>query len=188
MVLGGQRGTFEPSINYAGCAGQISYFVSGLYNQSSTAFSSATPGPDAIHDNTNGGQFFGYFADKIDLTTRISLITSAAGSNNQLPNVPVLPPQFTLAGANNTSSADINSYLDFRDYLGILALNGSPTADTTYQLAYSVHSIAQNFKPENAGELVFQGVAWTTDFRYMITGSNYHTFRWQTCEEGNKST
>ncbi|MGB8841718.1 MAG: TonB-dependent receptor [Aliidongia sp.] len=160
-ILGGQRGTFEPSVDYAGCLGQFSYFVSGLYNESSTAFSSATPGPDPIHDNTNSGQFFGYFADKLDPTTKLSLITSAAGSNNQLPNVPGLPPQFTLAGANNTSSADINSYLNFRDYLGILALNGSPTADTTYQLAYSLHSIAQNFKPDNAGELVFQGVAST---------------------------
>ena len=170
----GQRGTVEPSLEYAGCAGQISYFVSGLYNQANTAFSSATPGPDAIHDHTNQGQFFGMFADKLDATTKLSLILSSAGSNNQLPNVPGLTPQFTLAGANNNpSSADINSYLNFRDDLGILALSGAPSANTTYQLAYTVHSIQQSFKPDNANELIFQGVASTAsnkDFDNTLEG------------------
>jgi outer membrane cobalamin receptor len=172
-ILGGQRGTFEPSVNYAGCVDDFSYFVSGLYNQGNTAFSSATPGADAIHDNTNQGQFFGFFSDKLDKTTKLSLIVSAAGSNNQLPNVPDLPPQFSLAGVNNTQSADINSYLNFRDYLGILALNGQPNANMTYQLAYTVHSIAQNFKPDNANELIFQGVASTAsnhDFDNTLEG------------------
>ncbi len=178
-ILGGQRGTFEPSINYAGCADQFSYFVSGQYTQGNTAFSSATPGPDAIHNQTNQGQFFGVFTDKLDTTTKLSLITSAAGNNNQLPNVPGLPPEFNLAGFNNPSSANINSYLNFRDYLGILALNGAPTADTTYQLAYSSHWIAQNFKPDNQGELAFQGVASTAsnhDFDNSIEGD----FTWNT--------
>jgi TonB dependent receptor/Carboxypeptidase regulatory-like domain/TonB-dependent Receptor Plug Domain len=172
-ILGGQRGTFEPSANYAGCAGDISYFVSGLYNQSNTAYSSATPGANAIHDNTNEGQFFGIFTDRLDQTTKLSFIASAAGSNNQLPNVPNLPTEFTLSGANNTSSADINSYLNFRDYLGILSLSGAPTANTSYQLAYTVHSIAQNFKPDNASELIFQGVASTAsdhDFDNTLEG------------------
>ena len=164
-ILGGQRGTFEPSVNYAGCADEISYFVSGLYNQSNTAFSSATPGADAVHDNTNEGQFFGVFTDRLNQTTQLSLVASAAGSNNQLPNVPGLAPQFSLAGAGNPSSADINSYLNFRDYLGILSLSGAPTADISYQLAYSVHSITQSFKPDNANELIFQGVASTATNR-----------------------
>ncbi len=164
-IFGGQRGTFAPSVEYAGCAGDISYYFSGLYSQSNTALSSATPGPDAVHDNTNQGQYFGFFSDKLNQTTKLSLILSAAGSNNQLPNVPGLAPQFALAGATsaNQSSANINSYLNFRDYLGILALSGSPSANVTYQLAYTAHSIDQSFKPDNAGELIFQGVSSTAD-------------------------
>ncbi|MEI9986288.1 MAG: TonB-dependent receptor [Aliidongia sp.] len=172
-ILGGQRGTFEPSVDYAGCADQISYFVSGLYNQSNTAFSSATPGADAIHDNTNEGQFFGVFTDRLDETTKLSLIASAAGSNNQLPNVPGLAPEFSLAGVNDASSSNINSYLNFRDYLGILSLSGAPSADTTYQLSYTIHSIAQQFKPDKANELIFQGVASTAtdrDFDNTLEG------------------
>ncbi len=44
-ILAGQRGTLQPSVQYAGCDGKLSYYVSGLYDQGDTAFSPATPGP-----------------------------------------------------------------------------------------------------------------------------------------------
>jgi hypothetical protein len=160
-ILGGQRGTLQPSAQYGGCDGKFTYYVTGLYSQGETAFSSATPGPNPIHDFTNQGQAFGFFSHQLNPSTKLSLILSGAASNNQLPNVPNLAPQFTLAGANNFQSANINSYLNFRDYLGILSLNGSVEGDLTYQLAYSAHFISQDFRPDNASELTFQGVAST---------------------------
>jgi len=87
---------------------------------------------------------------------------SAAASDNQLPNVPGLAPQFTLAGVPTFQSANINSYLNFRDYLAVLALNGSTDDGLHYQLAYSAHYISQQFRPDEAGELIFQGVASNT--------------------------
>ncbi len=160
-MYAGQRNTLQPSFQYGGCAGKFSYYVTGLFSQSNTAFSSATSGPNAIHDHTNQGQGFGFFTYDLNSTNRLSLITSVAASNNQLPNRPNLAPQFQLDGATIIPSADINSYLNFRDYLGILALNGSFTPDFTYQLAYSAHYISQSFEPDNVGELLYQGVAST---------------------------
>jgi outer membrane cobalamin receptor len=160
-MLGGQRGTLQPSAQYGGCDGRLGYYVSGLYGQGETAFSSATPAPNPIHDFTNQGQAFGFFSYQLDTKTRLSLVLSAAASNNQLPNVPNLAPQFVLAGVNGFQSANVNSHLNFRDYLGILALNGSTDGGLTYQLAYSAHFISQDFRPDNAGELIFQGVAST---------------------------
>ncbi len=160
-ILGGQRDTITPSIQYGGCSGKLSYYVSSLYSQGNTAFSSATPGPTPIHDSTNQGQGFGYFSYQLSPDTRVSVVASAAASDNQLPNVPNLPQAFTLAGASNLQSANINSYLNFRDYLLSIALRGALSPDLTYQLAYSIHSITQSFKPDAAGELVFQGVAST---------------------------
>ncbi|MHB8382517.1 MAG: TonB-dependent receptor plug domain-containing protein, partial [Candidatus Binataceae bacterium] len=160
-IYGGQRNTVQPSIQYAGCDGDFSYYMSGQYSQSNTAFSSATPGPEPIHDHTNQGQGFGFFAYNLSPTTRISLITSVAASNNQLPNQANLTPLYELTGASPEPSADINSYLNFRDYLGIFAINGAPTSNLTYQLAYSAHYISQSFEPDNAGELLYQGVAST---------------------------
>ena len=160
-VLFGQRDVFQPSVQYAGCDGQVSYYVSGTYAQGQTAFSSATPGPNPIHNYTNQGQGFGYLSVPVNSTTKLSLIFSTAASNNQLPNVPNLPPQFTLAGVNAFNSSQINSYLNFRDYLGMISLTGAPTDALNYHVTYAVHSIAQDFRPDNAGELIFQGVAST---------------------------
>jgi hypothetical protein len=60
---------------------------------------------------------------------------------------------------NNLNSA-INSYLNFRDYLGS-NFGGKPDADLSYQIAYAAHSISEQFKPDDAGELIFEGVAST---------------------------
>jgi outer membrane receptor protein involved in Fe transport len=158
-IYGGQRNTIQPSFQYGGCDGNFSYYVSGLYSQSNTAFSSATPGPDAIHDHTNQGQGFGFFTYNLSPTTRLSLITSVAVSDNQLPNQDNLTPEYQLTGVGYYPSADINSYLNFRDYLGILALDGAPAPGLTYQLAYSAHYIEQKFEPDDIGELLYQGVS-----------------------------
>lgn len=160
-ALFGQRGTFQPSVQYAGCDGKLSYYVGGLYDEGETAFSSATPGPNPIHDQTNQGQAFGYFSYPLNSTTKLSVIISTAASNNQLPNVPNLAPQFSLAGVTDFNSAAINSRLNFRDYLGMVTLSGKPDDDLSYQITYAAHSISQNFIPDNAGELIFQGVAST---------------------------
>jgi hypothetical protein len=158
-LFAGQRGILQPSAQYAGCEGAFSYYGSALYSQSNLAFSSATPGPNPIHDWTQQGQAFGVFTYALDATTKLKLILSSAVNDNQLPNVPGLPPQFTLANAPAISSAQINSYLNFRDYLGILSLSGSPTPELSYQLSYTLHSIAELYQPDDAGELIYQGVA-----------------------------
>ncbi len=71
-IYGGQRNTIQPSIQYGGCEGNFSYYLSAQYSQNNTAFSSATPAPDAIHDHTNQGQAFGFFAYNLNPTTRVS--------------------------------------------------------------------------------------------------------------------
>jgi outer membrane cobalamin receptor len=161
-MTAGQRGVLQPSIQDAGCDGQLSYYVSLLYDQGQTAFSSATPTPNPIHDFTNQGQGFASFSYPLNDITKLSVVLSSAGSNNQLPNVANLPQQFTLAGANNNmNSSSINSYLNFRDDLAIVTVKSTPSADLSYQFAYAAHYISQEFKPDNAGELIFQGVAST---------------------------
>jgi outer membrane cobalamin receptor len=159
-VTVGMLQTVAPSGEIGGCAGKFSYYLSGLYSAGQTAFSSATPGPTPIHDYGATGQAFGYFTYDADPHNRVSLTVSADRSINQLPNVPNLTPQFALAGATDFRSADIDSHLDFKDLLGILALNGASGA-LTYQFAYAAHFIQQDFRPDNQGELIFQGVAST---------------------------
>ena len=108
-IYGGQRNTIQPSFQYGGCEGKFSYYVSGLYSQSNSAFSSATPAPDAIHDHTNQGQGFGFFAYDLDPTTRVSLITSFAASDNQLPNQNGLHRSSSLPARRSTVRRPIST-------------------------------------------------------------------------------
>jgi outer membrane cobalamin receptor len=161
-VMAGQRSVFAPSFEYGGCLGQLSSYVSLLYNQGNTAFSSATPGPDAIHNRTQQGQVFGFFSYPLDGATKLTLLLSGATSGNQLPNVPDLPPQFRLSNVPTApNSAGIHSHLDFDDYLALVSLIGNPSEQLSYQLAYSEHGISQRFRPDPVGELIYQGVAST---------------------------
>jgi hypothetical protein len=160
-LLVGQRDTIEPSLEYAGCHGALGSYVSALYEQSNTAFSSATPGPAPVHDFTRRGQVLGFFSYPLSPSETVSLLVSGARSSNQLPNVPGLTPQFALSGVPAPSSADIDSYLDFSDALTVLSLNGSPSPNLTWQLAAMQHVISQRFEPAAVGELVYQGVAST---------------------------
>jgi outer membrane cobalamin receptor len=158
----GQRGTIEPTAQFAGCAGKFSYYVNGMYDRGNTAFSQATPGVDPIHDMTHSAQGFGFFNYQFSPNTRLSVTLSASSSNNELPNVPDLAPQFTLAGVSPQNSSAIDSRLNFHDKLAIVALNGGNGGGLTWQIAYAAHTITQAFRPDNAGELIYQGVASTS--------------------------
>jgi len=158
----GQRDTLEPSLEYAACHGGLGSYLSALYGQSDTAFSSATPGPAPVHDFTKHGQVLGLFSYPLSPTETVSLLVSGARSSNQLPNVPGLAPQFALSGVPvPPSSAGIDSHLDFSDALAMLSVSGAPSAGLSWQLAATRHVISQRFEPDPVGELIYQGVAST---------------------------
>ena len=173
-IRAGQRDSFEPSLEYSGCHAGLGSYLSALYQQSNTAFSSATPAPTPLHDRTRRGQVFGFFSYPVTATDTLSLLVSGARSSNQLPNVPGLAPAYALAGvAVPPAAADINSYLNFSDALAVLALGGSLAGNASYQIAYSQHAISQRFEPDRIGELIYQGVASSAsheDHDYSLEG------------------
>lgn len=162
-LLTGQRGTVEPSVQYGGSDGKLNFYVSGLYETANTAFSSATPGPNAIHNLTNLAQGFGLFQYALSDTLKLGFLTAATDSTNQLPDVPGLTPMFALAGVSSYPSQNINSYLNFHDYLNIVSLKGTPSDDLKWQVAYTWHTLEQDYRPDSVGELLYQGVAATAN-------------------------
>jgi TonB dependent receptor/TonB-dependent Receptor Plug Domain len=159
-LYGGQRSTFSPSIEYAACEGALSSYVSARATWSDTAFSSATPGPTPIHDEGQTAQALGFWTYAVAEETQLSLLLAATKSDNELPNAPGLAPAYTLAGlASVPSSADIDSRLNFRDYLLMGSIKSSTSSGLELQLGYTAHFISQEFFPDPVGELVFQGVA-----------------------------
>jgi hypothetical protein len=184
-VLTGQRDMLQPSLQYSGCHGELSSYVSAVYQQSNTAFSSATPGPTPVHDFTKQGQLLGLFSYPVSEDATLSLLVSGARSSNQLPNVPGQPTAYTLAGVPQPPpSAGIDSYLNFSDLLTVISLSGALSADGSWQVAMSQHAISQRFEPDAVGELVYQGVASNAsheDHDYTLEGDltlprGAHTF------------
>jgi len=187
-TYGGQRDTAQPSFELGGCNGKFSYYVTGGYLHSNLGLSSATRGPDPIHDSTDQGQGFAYLTYSISPTTQLSLITGMTVADNQFPNVPGETPEFTLSGANPADfpSADINSTVDQQDYYGVLALNGALGTNADYQVAYTIHYNRENFNPDPISDLIYQGIApkvFDSDFSNAGQGNltyrlgNDHTLR-----------
>lgn len=160
-LLAGQRDTLQPSAEMSGCLGDFGYYTGARFDESDTAFSSATPGPTPVHDAGRTAEIFGFFSYALGPENRLSLVLSGVHSDNQLPNVPGLTPQYQVAGAAIEPSADIDSRLNFRDALAMAALSGQPAQNLSYTLAYSAHYIAEDFRPDDLGELLYQGVAST---------------------------
>ena len=180
-IYGGQRDTAQPSFQLGGCNGKFSYYLTGVYTHSNLGLSSATRGPDPIHDCTNQGQGFAYLTYSISPTTQLSLSTGMTVASNQFPNVPGETPEFKLSGVNPADfpSTDIDSTLDQQDYYGVLALNGALGPNSDYQLAYTMHYNRENFNPDRISDLIYQGIApkvFDSDFSNSAQGNL--TYRW----------
>ncbi|HLH76173.1 MAG TPA: TonB-dependent receptor [Candidatus Binataceae bacterium] len=162
-VMGGQRDTASPSFEVAGCRGKFSYFLTGLYQHDNLGFSSATPGPDPIHDLSDQGQGFAYLTYDASPLTRFSLLAGSTIFSSQFPNRPNEPPLYMLNGVNPDTypSTAIDSGLDQQDYFAVLAANGLIQVGNgiSYQLAYSAHYNAQRFYPDPVGDLIYEGVS-----------------------------
>lgn len=172
---GGQRETAQPSFEYGGCEGPLSYYFTGTYLHSNLAFSSATPGPTPLHNITNQGQGFGYFTYEIGPLAKLSLITGVSVNNGQIPTEPGLPPLYDLAGTNPATypSTAINESLDQDYYFGVLALSGVVGPGINYQIAYTGAYSSIKFNPDPVGDLIYQGVASTsyhTEFDNTLQG------------------
>jgi hypothetical protein len=160
---GGQRETAQPSLEYGGCEGPLSYYFTGTFLHDNLAFSSATPGPTPYHNITNQGQGFGNVTYQINPLTKLSLITGVSVNNSEYPSEPGLPPLFQLVGVNpsNYPSTDINESLDQDYYFGILALTGVIGPGINYQVAYTSAYSTILFKADPIGDLIYQGIAST---------------------------
>jgi outer membrane receptor protein involved in Fe transport len=180
-IYGGQRDTAQPSFELGGCNGKFSYYLTGVYTHSNLGLSSATRGPDSIHDGTDQGQGFAYLTYSVSPTTQLSLIAGMTVANNQFPNVSGQTPEFKLSGVNPADfpSADIDSTLDQQDYYGVLALNGALGANADYQVAYTVHYNRENFNPDSLSDLIYQGIAPKVfDSDFSNAGQGNLTYRW----------
>jgi outer membrane receptor protein involved in Fe transport len=169
-LYGGQRATLQPSFEFGGCAGRLSYYVGGFYLQNALGLASPTSHPDPKHDQTYQGQGLAYLSCLVDARTRLSLLTGTAVSYFQIPPEPGLAPVNTLNGVPNLPSADVAESESEQSYYAILAIQSSMPGPVDYQLAAFSRYYSLNFYPDPAGDLIYNGVAARISHGGFING------------------
>jgi outer membrane receptor protein involved in Fe transport len=156
---GGQRSTIQPSFEYGGSIGKLSYFVTGQYLSTTRGVEPPTPGPSPIHDQSYQGQAFGYFSYFLSPTTRLSLITGSDVNHFQIGANPDQPQVFALSGVPVYPSAGIDENQFEQNYFGVLALQGTIGSNFDYQIAPFSRYSTVSFRPDFDGDLIFNGAA-----------------------------
>jgi outer membrane receptor protein involved in Fe transport len=185
-MYGGQRYTLNPSFELGGSKGNLSYYTTGFYLQNDRGLEPPTPGPRALHDFTTIGNGFSYLSYILNSTTRVSVLSGFNVANFQIPANPDQPPAFTLAGVPNLPSADVRETQLEQNYFGVVALQGLLGKSIDYQVAAFTRYSTLSFHPDQAGDLIYNGIAsrafrsdWASgmqgDFAYTAIAT--HTIR-----------
>jgi len=178
-VYGGSHNTIEPSLEYGGSTGPLSYYFAGdfLYSGLGTqnfGIEAAAAGLNPIHDRNNQTKGFGYLSYLLDPTTRISFITGNYLGNFNIPNRPGQVPAFNVnvASISNFDSTNLNETQSEWTSYAFLALQKS-IGDLDFQVSYFTRYAKTNFHPDPIGDIIFTGVAshdLRTDFVNGLQG------------------
>src|SRR5262249_18497385 len=87
-MYGGSYDTLNPSFEYGGSQGKVSYYLDGSYNHNGIGIENPTDSSVPIHDTTDQYKAFGYWSYLLDDTSRVSLMTSLSYSDFEVPNTP----------------------------------------------------------------------------------------------------
>ena len=170
-LYGGSRQTFTPSIDYGGSFGNSEYFVSARGNWNALGLENPTSSPNANHDYTEQGKFFGYASTLLDESTRFSLISAASYSAFQIPNNPAQMPLGDF-GPANYNSLWLNEN-EFDTYVANIAALQKKGTDGDAQIAVFSRYAKVNFVPDVYGDLVFNDVASNVTRESLLNGTQF---------------
>lgn len=155
---GGSHGWMEPSVEYAGSAGNVNYYFSGDLLENGIGIENPTSSNNPIHDQTRQGHGFAYLEDIIDPTSKISLILGAYQGSFQIPDNPGQTPVFQYHTQANFNSALLNeTQQESNDYA---ALSYLKTEDNySFQISAFTRYSSLAYSPDEVGDLMFYGQA-----------------------------
>ncbi len=157
----GSYGTNEVGASATGSKGDLSYFLSGSYLTSHLGIENPTSSKDPIHDTTNQFKGFGYFTYLLGDVSRVSLILGSTNSKFQIPNSPDIAPSFNLAWVSNYPSDLLDERQRETTQYGVLSFQSAIGDAFNYQVSAFSRYTDVHFYPDNAGDLIYTGVAST---------------------------
>ena len=178
-LYGGSFGTVRPSFDFGGASGKFSYFVDGSYEHSQLGIENPTASYNAIHDDTDQFKAFTYMSYLLDDTSRVSLMGSASYSNFEVPNTAGLGAG-TAPGGNpwngpgsglpeTFNSADLNEQQREQNYY-VVGTYQKSAGDFNGQFSVYGRSSGVHFRPDQIGDLFFNGVASDVERKLYSTG------------------
>src|SRR6516225_111859 len=168
----GSFDTFNPSFQYGTVTGKLSSYISLSYLHNGIGVENPTPSSDPIHDDTDQFKEFGYFSYIIDPTSRVTLVVSDNQSDFEIPNTPGLPPVFSLEGVPTFDSAKLNETQAENSFFTIAAYQ-KKVDDFNFQAAVFSRYSSILFRPDNVGDLIFNGVASRVDREILSNGVEF---------------
>ena len=157
-VYGGARGTIRPSFDYAISTQGWDMFATGSFLRSDQGTEGPTRASTPIHNRTEQGRGLFHLSRALDDRTRLSYISGVSFNDFQIANTPGLTPAFTAFGRSEFDSARLRGRQNERNVFNILAAQHSRDAFDVQIAAFQRHSQTQ-YRPDNTGEVLFNGVA-----------------------------
>ncbi|HXZ60422.1 MAG TPA: TonB-dependent receptor [Steroidobacteraceae bacterium] len=186
-LYGGSFGTIQPSFEYGGSSGGLSYYVTGDYKQSDVGIESPDGSAVPLHDQTRQIHGFGYLEKILDPNNRLSLILGISDGKYQIPNQRGLQPTLGLDvnGITGFLSDDLDeNQRELAEY-AIVSWQHAAGA-LNFETSLAVRYTSLHFSPDWLGDLLYNGnaqdafkddsaVSWQTDAAYTLADA--HTVR-----------
>ena len=171
-IYGGSFNTIMSSFEYGTVTGKLSSYISVSYMHNGIGIENPTSSSDPIHDDTGQYKLFGYFSYIFDETSRLVLLISGNHSDFQIPNNPGQTPAFTDMGRSTFDSAKLDENQTEQNSYVILAYQ-KKVDDFNMQASIFTRYSSVLFRPDNVGDLIFNGVASRVDRDIVSNGVEF---------------
>src|SRR6184192_4059271 len=169
-VQAGSFDTIMPSFEYGGVSGRLTYYMTGSYLHNGIGIENPTRSSDPIHDDTDQFKTFDYLSYIIDDSSRFVLMLSGNYSNFQIPNNPGQPTAFAVNGRDNFNSANLDENQAENSAYGILTYQKKSDQFNMQASVFTRYS-GVLFRPDEVGDLFFNGVASRVDRQIYTNGA-----------------
>jgi outer membrane receptor for ferrienterochelin and colicin len=168
----GSFDTVMESFERGGLAGKLSYYVSESYLHNGIGVENPTRSANPIHDNTDQEKLFTYLSYIFDETSRVTLLVGANHSDFQIPNNPGQTPLFTVGTRSTFNSAKLDENQAETNSYEILTYQ-KKADDLSFQASIFNRYSSILFRPDNTGDLIFNGVASRLDRDILSNGVEF---------------
>lgn len=168
----GSFDTFMESLERGGVTGKLSYYVDQSYLHDGIGIENPTRSSSPIHDDTDQFKEFGYLSYIIDDTSRVSLLLGDNHNDFEIPNNPGQPSAFTVGTRSTFNSAKLDENQSEDNAYEILTYQKN-AGDFNFQASAFNRFSSILFRPDEVGDLIFNGVASRVDRDILSNGGEF---------------